>query len=151
VDRLADTVVATVCGAPGRHDFGDLALALAHAARVVQPEGRIILLTQEAPRLGPGTDLLRQAEAPGQALNLLGRQSGLELAASVQWASAAQRAQVYLLSGWPAEVAEELFVTPMEHAGQLQRLLHQEGSYLILEDADKALPALAGSQDAIDE
>ena len=39
VDRRADTVVATVCGAPGRHDFADLARALTHAAQVVQPDG----------------------------------------------------------------------------------------------------------------
>ena len=60
-------------------------------------------------------------------------------------------ARIYLLSGWPAEQAEELFVTPMDHAGQLQRLLHPQGSYLILEDADKVLPALTVSQDATDE
>ena len=119
-----------------------------YAAQVVQPEGRIILMTQAAPALDPGAEVLRKAETPEQGLSFLRRQNQPGFEAAVQWARAAQRAHIYLLSGWPDEQAEELFVTPMEHAGQLQRLLHSEGSYLILEDADKALPV---AQEAFDE
>jgi nickel-dependent lactate racemase len=146
VAQRADTVVATVCGDPGRHDFADLARALAHAAKVVQPEGRIIVLSQAAPRLGRGADLLRQGDTPGQALVLLRQNTVPDLAAAVQWAIAAQRARIYLLSGLPADVAEELFVTPMDHAGQLQRLLQSGGSYLLLEDADKVLPVMVAEE-----
>ena len=60
----------------------------------------------------------------------------------MQWVEAAQRARIYLLSGLPEATAEELFVTPMEQAGQLQRLVSSEGSYLLLEDADKVLPVV---------
>jgi nickel-dependent lactate racemase len=147
VSRLADTVLATVSGDTGRHDFAALARALAHAARVVEPDGRIILLTQAEPRLGPGAELLRRAGEPDRALELLRRQQPEEVAAAVQWAAAARRARVYLLSRLPGDVAEELFVTPMDHAGQVQRLLQTAGSCLVLEDADKALPILAEDDD----
>jgi hypothetical protein len=60
----------------------------------------------------------------------------------MQWAAAAGRARVYLLSGLPEATAEELFVSPMEDASQLQRLLREAGSYLLLEDADRALPSV---------
>ncbi len=148
---LADTVVATLSGDPRRHEFADLARALAHAARVVQPEGRIILLSEALPRLGPGAELLRQAEDPSMALELLRKGQTPDRAAAMQWAAAAQRAQIYLLSGLPEATAEELFVTPMEHASQLQRLVRFPGSYLLLEDADKALPAVKAVEDSADE
>ncbi len=44
-----------------------------------------------------------------------------------------------MLSGLADEVVEELFATPLQHAGQLQRLLDDSGSYLFLEDAHRAL------------
>jgi nickel-dependent lactate racemase len=144
---LADTVVATVSGDPRRHEFADLARALAHAAQAVQPEGRIILLSEAAPRLGPGAELLRQSDDAARALDLLGKGQAPDRAAAMQWAVAAGRAQVYLLSGLPEATAEELFVTPMEHVSQLQRLLRGAGSYLLLEDADKALPGVKPAEE----
>jgi nickel-dependent lactate racemase len=148
---LADTVVATVSGDPRRHEFAYLARALDHAAQVVQPEGRVILLSEAAPRLGPGADVLRQADDPGRAIESLRQNRAPDRAAAVQWAGAARRAHVYLLSGLPEAVAEELFVTPMEEASQLQRLVRGAGSYLLLEDADRALPAVTTREETTDE
>jgi nickel-dependent lactate racemase len=138
-ERLADTVVAGIRGNPDRHDFTALSQALACAARVVKPQGRIVLLTQAAPTLGPGSQLLRDAEEPGEALRLLRGQVPPDMGAAFQWASAAQRATVYLLSRLPAETAEELFTVPLEHAGQVQRLIDRADSCLFLADADKTL------------
>jgi nickel-dependent lactate racemase len=138
-DTLADIVLAGVSGAPDQQDFASLGRALACAARVVKPEGRIILLTEAQPTLGPATELLRQAEEPGEALRLLRRHGLPDMAAVFQWASAAQRAKIYLLSRLPAETAEELFTVPLEHAGQVQRLLGSTASCLFLPDAQKSL------------
>ncbi len=150
-EDLADTVVATVSGDPRRHEFADLARALTHAAQAVQPEGRIILLTAAAPQLGPGADLLRQSGDPARALEALDKSQAPDRAAAMQWAAAAARAQVYLLSGLPEATAEELFVTPMEQASQLHRLLRAAGKYLLLEDADKALPTVRLPETPADE
>src|SRR5207245_3886229 len=105
VDGLADLVIAGVSGNPDRHDFMVLSNALACAARVVKPQGRIILLTQAEPALGVATEYLRQAEDPGRALGLIRRHAPLGMAAAFQWASAAQCAKIYLLSRLPAETA----------------------------------------------
>jgi nickel-dependent lactate racemase len=150
-DQLADTVVATVSGDPRRHEFGDLANALAHAAQVAQPEGRIILLSEALPRIGPGAELLRLTDDPGRAIELLRQNPALDRAAAIRWAEAARRAQVYLLSALPEATAEELFVTPIEHVSQVQRLLRGAGSYVLLEDADRALTAVEASEGSADE
>jgi nickel-dependent lactate racemase len=139
VDDLADTVVAAVSGDPAHHGFAELARALGAAARVVKPEGRIVLLSGANPALGPGAELLRGAGEPGKALDALCRETPPDVAAAFQWASAARRASLYLLSGLPAEVAEELFATPLEHPRQVQRLLNGTGAYLFLPDAHKSL------------
>lgn len=142
VERPADTVVVTLTGDPARHDFADLARALACAARVVQPGGRIVLLSGATPALGPGAELLRQAEDPEQALALLRQQKPPDLAAALLWAEAARQAQIYLLSGLPQETAEALFTVPLDHAGQVQRLLDAEGTCLVLEDGHKVMAVL---------
>ena len=139
VDALAETVIAGVSGDPDHHGFADLSEALACAARVVRPQGRIILLSQAEPVLGTGMELMRQAENPSEALSLLRRHAPPDSAAAFQWASAAQRATIYLLSRLPAETAEELFAVPLEHAGQVQRLLGSADSCLFLADAQKTL------------
>jgi len=138
------TVVAGVSGDPARHGFTDLAQALASAARVVRDNGRIILLTEATPQLGAAAELLRQAETPAQALEWLRQQKPADMAAACQWASAAQKAHIYLLSGLDDETAEELFTTPLDHAGQTQRLLAADGAFLFLADAHKALAVAAG-------
>jgi nickel-dependent lactate racemase len=139
VDALADTVIAGVSGDPDYHGFAALSEALACAARVVKPGGRIILLTEAEPVLGAGMEVLRQADSAVRALTLLRRHAPPDLAAAFQWASAAQRATIYLLSRLPAETAEELFTVPLEHAGQVQRLLGSAESCLFLSDAHKTL------------
>jgi hypothetical protein len=139
VDRLADTVVAAVAGDPTHHGFAELARALACAARVVRPNGRIILLTGANPTPGRAMEILRQSGDPQRGLELLRGEETADMAAAFQWAHTVQQTTVYILSQLPGETAEELFTTPLEDASQLQRLLNVAGSYLILDDADKTL------------
>jgi nickel-dependent lactate racemase len=135
----ADLVIATVSGAPERQSFADLAAALACAARVVQPDGRIILLTRACPDLGPGGEVLTDSDDPQQALQRLQREQRLELVPVLQWAQAASKAHISLLSGFADETAEDLFAGPLADARQVQRWLDRGGSCLFLEDAHKML------------
>jgi nickel-dependent lactate racemase len=143
VPRAADLVVAGLSGDPARHTFANLAAALACAARVVRPGGRIVLLTRANPVLGPETELLRAAEEPHEILERLRGQHTLENAPILRWASAASAARINLLSGLADEVVEELFATPLNQAREAQRLLDAGGSCLFLPDAHKMLAVIA--------
>jgi nickel-dependent lactate racemase len=145
VDRPADIVLAGVSTDPARQTFADLARALAVASRVVKPGGRIILLSGASPVLGPGADLLRQAEDAAGALALLRDKKPADLAAAFQWAHAAQQAAIYLLSAWPADTVEEMFAVPLDDASQVQRLLDTGGDCIVLADANKTLALVRGS------
>jgi nickel-dependent lactate racemase len=136
-DQPADTVVATISGSAFRHSFASLASALACAGRIVKPEGRIILLTDANPDLGRGAELVMQADEPGRALALVGEERPRDMAAAFQWARAVQSANVYLLSGLPIQIAEDLFTTPLDHADQVHRLIRGSGSCALLPDAHK--------------
>jgi nickel-dependent lactate racemase len=141
VDRLADVVVAGISGDPARHGFAELARALACAARVVRPKGRIVLLSQAQPTLGPGAQILRQADEPSDALRDLRRLRPVDIGSAFQWSCAAEQANIFMLSSLEPDVAEELFTTPLKDAGQAQHLL--EGSkVLFLEDAHKSIAVL---------
>lgn len=141
VDRAVDVVVAGLSGEPARHGFGELAHALACAARVVKPRGRIVLLSQAQPELGPSAQILRQSDEPGIALKALRLQKPADIAPAFQWASAADHAEIFLLSRLEPEVAEELFATPLSNAAQAQNLL-RDADVLILEDAHKTLAVM---------
>jgi nickel-dependent lactate racemase len=143
VDRPAELVVAALGGDPGRHDFADLAKALTCAVRVVRPRGRIVLLTGGDPALGEAAAVLRQAEDANGALRALDKQPlATDLEAAFQWASAAEQAHIYILSKMPPESVEHLFAIPLEHAGQVQRLLADAASCVFLPDAHKSLAVL---------
>jgi nickel-dependent lactate racemase len=144
VARAADLVVAAVGGDPARRTFADLAAALDCAARVVRPGGRLVLLTAANPALGPGTDVLREAGEGSAALEKVRKHPTLETTPVVRWANATAAARVYLLSGLPGETVEELSATPLENAGQVQRLIDAGGPCLFLGDAHKALVAVSG-------
>lgn len=146
VERLADTVIATITGDPSRHTYSDLARALACAMRVVNRGGRIILLTQAQPGADAGLELLRQAESPEQGLRLLQKQPPNDSTSAYQWAKAAQQASIYLLSALPAETVEEIFAVHLEDIGQVQRLINSSTHCLVLPDAHKTMAVLCDQE-----
>jgi nickel-dependent lactate racemase len=143
VPRSVDTVVASLSGDPARHGLAELANALACAARVLRPNGRIVLLSEAQPAQGPATALLRQADEPADALAEIKRRKDYELSAAWQWATVAQQARIFLLSGLPADAVEEMFAVPLENLAQAQRLVAASASCLFLGDAHKTLALVA--------
>jgi len=143
VSEPADLVLASIGGDPAQHDFATLARALANAAQVVRPGGRLVLLTAAHPPLGPAGELIRGTEAADELRKRAKTQPGTDRLTVLHWADAVQQAKVYLLSGLAEEDVEELFVTHLQHAGQAQRLLAGGGSCLVLPDAHKTLAVLA--------
>ena len=138
VDEPADVVIAGLAsGAPISGE--DIARAFFTAARVAKSGGRIVVFTDAAPQLGPGIETIGRREDPTAALQLLMKERPADLAAAYMWATAAQHARLYLLSGLPLEVVEGLFATPLAHASEVQRLLTSDSTCLLLPDAHKML------------
>jgi nickel-dependent lactate racemase len=139
VPTPADLVVASMSGDPRRHTFASFAAALSCAERVVQPGGRIVLLTQAEPKLGEESEILRAEDDPQQIYQRLRGKPTLETLSALQWTGAASKASIILMSNLPDDTVEELFATPLHSAREVQRLLDSGGSCLFLSDAHKAI------------
>ena len=75
----ARLVVAGLSGDPARHTFADLAAAAACAARVVETDGVLVLLSRVGVGPGAGGDVLRGADEPETAWNALRKQQTVEM------------------------------------------------------------------------
>jgi len=140
--QRAHTVVATVSGDPARQGFSELARAAECASRVVRPDGRIIILSEIKPELGPAEDVFCSAETPEHALALLMDKKPRDRAAAYQWASAASAAKIYLFSGLSADAAEDLFAVALDDASRIGRMLAEQETVLVLPDAHRTLAVL---------
>jgi nickel-dependent lactate racemase len=145
LDEPADLVIAGVEGQHGQIEFDSIAAALAAASRVVKAGGRIVLLSAMDPEMSPAAELLRESESPAQALRRIKEGTEFDPRAAFCWASAAQRASLYLLSRLPQEQSEELFTIPLDRAGQVEKLLAAAPSCIILPAADKSMAVLRSS------
>ena len=94
------------------------------------------------PTFGPATELVLNTDEPEQVLRHLRQETSLDMLPALQWATAASQARLYILSDLPSDTVEELFATRLEQASQVQRLLDNSGSYLFLEDAQRALAVI---------
>ena len=137
VPRQADVVIASLSGDPARHSFADFAAALACAARVVRPEGSIVLLSEATPPENAISNLLRGSASPENAVREYIRREDLDLIPGWQWAFAASRGKLYMLTGL-AEV-KNLFAAPLENIEQVQEIVSRGESCLVLPDAHKSL------------
>jgi nickel-dependent lactate racemase len=137
--REPDTVIVSLAGQPERLTFLDLAKAAACSARVVKKGGRIAILTTAAPDLGAGAQLLRKMEGPAGARKLLAKEKPDDWTACRLWVFAAKRHSLYLASGYPDTVAEELFTRPIRTASEVQRLIDASENVLVIPDAHKMM------------
>jgi nickel-dependent lactate racemase len=139
VPERVGAAIAAVSGSPERVTFLDLAKAAACAARVVSKGGRIAVLSDAAPALGEGAALLRSLDGPEGATKKLERLNPPDRAACVLWAWAARRASLFLASGLPDEVVEELFATPLHTPAEAARLAAGANAVAVIPDAHKAM------------
>jgi nickel-dependent lactate racemase len=144
VSDRPDTVIAAISGDPDTPGFRftDLAKAAACAARVVHPGGRIAVLTTAAPPLGEGAELLRRTNDPAAGAKRLVKERPDDRPAALLWCFAAKAASVFLASGFPDEVAEELYATPIRSASEVQRLIDSAGRVLVIPDAHRTMVTL---------
>ena len=144
-----DTVIATLSGDPLRHTFDDLARAAMAGARIVQPGGRVVILSDADPELGPGFLLLRESEHPVDAIRRLTKEKPSDMRGALAWAMAASRAKLYLASEIRPDTVEQIFATPLPGPRELQALLEAPGKITHVPDAQLnwvTVPTTEGSQ-----
>lgn len=138
VDERSDIVVASIESDAGGHGWDQIGRALGVARNLVTREGRILLLTDLDETPGDGLQLIRGADTPADALSPITSLAPSDLVSATQCVEAADWARVYLLSQLDSGLVEDLFITPLEHPDDVERLLAQPGQCLIVENAQHA-------------
>jgi nickel-dependent lactate racemase len=142
VAEPADVVVASLTGDPARQSFEQMARALAHAARVVKPGGRLVLLCETDPDLTSAGIILREEEEPHVARQRLLHERPPDLEAGLLWLDAVTKAKVYTLSQASPDLIEEMFATPLDKPVQVQRVVGDTATCVFLPDAHKTRATL---------
>lgn len=118
--RHAEAVLLSVpCVGSG---WSQLGVALDQAAKLVEPDGRIIVIADLPVPDGPGASMLRRCREPEELLKPLRREPGPDAVEITQLINALRHARIYLYSTIPAEIVEELGIIAIEDASELQRL-----------------------------
>ena len=74
---------------------------------------------------------------PDRVGKVLSKRKPDDWPAAALWAFAASRASLFVASGWPTDVTEELFATPVASAAEVQRLIDAASRVLVIPDAHR--------------
>ena len=136
VPRRAELVVATVSRG-GRQSMAELARAAFTARQVIRKGGRIVLLSDTDHVEGPTLERTRRAADVSEILSYLRHHTPPDAVTAFMHATACRDATVYLRSNLNEDLVEELFMYPLHHADQLQRLIDQAESLIVLHEANR--------------
>lgn len=129
----AELVLVSVDEDAAGHGWEQVAAAIDAARRLVERDGRIVVLTELSAPPGPGLELLRQARTPRDALKPIRQAAPPDLIAAIRIAKAVDWANVSLLSRLAADLIEELFMIPLESESEVRRLLQGDETTAVLE------------------
>jgi nickel-dependent lactate racemase len=143
----ADLIVAALSGSDREQTWLNVARALAAALRVVEEGGAIVVCSDLREAAGPAVRWLAATETPETALREIVHERPADALAAAELLEAVSRARVYLLSGLPPTIVEDIGLSPIEGSEQLQRLIAQHSSCIVLANAQYVVPTPAGEQE----
>ena len=123
-----ETVIVAVSNDTCGHGWSQLGQAMATARQLVNPDGRIVILSELSEAPGDGVSLLRQCEEPADSLQRLRTDSPADLIPATQLAGAASWARLFLLSDLDSGLVEDLFMYPLEDAVEVARIVESSES-----------------------
>lgn len=134
-DERAELVLVTVTADASGHGWDQVAAAIDAARRLVERNGRIVVLSELDAAPGPGLEILKTVREPRDALRPIKKANPPDLVAATRIAAAADWANVSLLSRLPPSDVSDLFMLPLESEEEVRRLLQQEDLTAVIESA----------------
>ncbi|MCA8999539.1 MAG: DUF2088 domain-containing protein, partial [Planctomycetaceae bacterium] len=135
--QRVEMVIVTVPTDAAGHGWPQVAAAIDAARRMVERNGRIVVLSELDRPLGPGLEMLRDARNPKDAIKPIERAAPPDLLAACRIAAATEWANVSLLSKLPSDLVDDLFMLPLDSEQELTRLIDQDDLTAVLENAQQ--------------
>lgn len=129
----AEQVLVTVPVDANGHGWDQVAAAVDAGRRLVERNGRIIVLSQIDALPGPGLEILKSVREPREALRPIQKANTPDLIAASRIAAAADWANVSLLSKLDSTVVSDLFMIPLESETEVLRLIGSGADTVIIE------------------
>ncbi|HQR08051.1 MAG TPA: lactate racemase domain-containing protein [Gemmatales bacterium] len=138
-----DLVVGTLVGAPNQQTFTQVTEAMFRASRGIHPGGSLAILSDAGGPLPPGSDIVSQAESAVAGLTFLRQHSHINRLPWWYLARAIDQSKAYLSSRFLSEVTESMFMVPLDAHRQVQNLIDQANTVMIVEGMDRCLLEMA--------
>ncbi|WP_437194243.1 lactate racemase domain-containing protein [Planctomicrobium sp. SH527] len=129
----AEQVLVTVPVDANGHGWDQVAAAVDAGRRLVERNGRIIVLSQIDSLPGPGLEILKSVREPHEALRPIQKANTPDLIAASRIAAAADWANVSLLSKLDPTVVSDLFMIPLESETEVLRLIENGADTVVIE------------------
>ncbi len=138
-EKRADVVVATLNGSDAS-SWTCAARALEHAASIAkQEEGAIVLCSALSGELPRFLQIFAQVQNYDTAMKFIRREELPNVTLAEKMLRVLTQYRVFFLSQMDAEVLEEINVFPLESASDLERLIANNGTCVILPDAHRMI------------
>jgi nickel-dependent lactate racemase len=131
----AELVIAVISGEPANQGFEELGMALDSAFELVREGGRVAVLSAIGAAPGAALRAACELQNPAKSLELLRRQPAADAISTWQILHACQQARIYLLSQLEFDLVEDLSMTPLASTTEVEKLVQQVDSCVVLEDA----------------
>lgn len=131
----AEMVVVSVPQDAAGHSWDQVAAAIDVGRRLVERNGRIVVLTELEQPPGPGLELLKSVREPRDAIKPIRQNQPPDMLVATRIAAATDWANVSLLSKLSQDQVSDLFMIPLQNEREVQRLIETEDSTSIVEAA----------------
>ena len=135
LDERVDLVIVAVEADEAGHGWPQAGAALETARRLVEKDGRILVLSQLDAPLSSGLELLQVSRTPREALQPLRHSAPDDLVEATQIAKAADWAKIYLLSDLDEGDVEDLFMVPLDSEREAIRLIESADRMAVIGSA----------------
>jgi|GEM_PF-130019 len=138
IPQRVELALVTVPSDAAGQGWDQVAAAIDVGRRLVERNGRIVVLSELDSLPGPGLEILKSVREPRDAMRPIQRANTPDLIAASRIAAAADWANVSLLSKLDPEIVSDLFLVPLESEQEALRLLQTEDLMAIVESAQHA-------------
>jgi len=144
--RRASVVLATIGGGQEQQGWLDFARALSTASEVAEEEGVVVLCTELRCRPGPSLKRLTDERAEASVTRKRIQKDKTPDAISADTlVRAREHLRIFLLSDLDSEVVEDLGIGYVADPHEIQRLCNGRESFILVQDAHRALVRTAAS------
>ena len=126
--------LALISVSPSMPQFGwkQLGTALDAVSRVVEDDGRIVVIADLPTPDSPAFQMLRRCSEPADLVKPLNLEPTHDAVEIIQLIKALGRFRVYLMSGLPADVVEDMGMLAISNTAELQRIVSSSSRSSVL-------------------